>query len=169
VDDSTFVVAINSNNALVSTNKISFTGSGNGTAILDFGGNQNLRITGNSITGGADPGTTGIKLADFAGSASVGTTVSKNKVTGRYWGIRLSTSSSPYTTALVSNNTVTGSAATGILVEAGSNNVFTTNHIAGSAVHDCQDLTSGTNTFGTANNWHGNKGKSSNSSPAGIC
>ncbi len=139
VDDATFLVAINSNNALVSKNKISFTGSGNGTAILDFGGNQNLRITGNTITGGAATGTTGIKLADFAGSASVGTTVSKNKVTGRYCGIRLSTSGSPYTTALVSNNSVSGSTATGILVEAGSNNVFSSNHIAGSAVHDCQD------------------------------
>lgn len=170
VDDSTFLVATNSDNSLVSKNVITFTGTGNGTAILDFGANQNLRITGNTISGGADSGTTGIKLADFAGSASVGTTVTKNKVTGRYWGIRITTSTSPgYTTAQVSNNTVTGSAAVGILVEDGSNNAISTNHISGSAVHDCQDETTGTGSFGTANTWYGNKGKSSNSSPAGIC
>jgi len=69
----------------------------------------------------------------------------------------------------VSNNSVSGFSATGILVEAESKNVFSSNHIAGSAVHDGQDQTTLTTTFGTANNWHGNKGKSSNSSPAGIC
>ena len=172
VDDATFLVAINSDNALVSKNKVSFTGTGNGTAILDYGDNQNLRITGNTISGGADSGTSGIKLADFAGSPSVGTTVSKNKVTGRYWGIRIQAPTNPgpgYTSALVSNNTVIGSAAEGILSEAGANNVFTANHISDSSVHDCQDETTGSASFGTANTWHGNFGYSSNSSPTGIC
>jgi Right handed beta helix region len=167
VNDSTFVVATNSDNALIDTNKITYSGSTNGTAILDFGGNTDLRILSNTITGGDGDGTSGIKLADFSGAPSTGTTVSSNKVTGRYWGIRIAAA---YTSALVNQNTVKSSTAVGILVQAGSGNALTRNQVSlttGTAA--CEDDTTGVLTAGTANTWTRDAGNGTPSTPAGIC
>ena len=87
--DSTFVVATNSLNALVDGNTISYTGSDNGSGILDFGSNTGLRVSNNRITGGNGAGTTGIRVAAFSGTPSDGTTVVGNTISGRYNGIRV--------------------------------------------------------------------------------
>jgi hypothetical protein len=167
VNDSTFVVATNSDNAVIDTNNITYSGSTNGTAILDFGGNSDLRILSNTITGGNGNGTSGIKLADFSGAPSTGTTVSSNKVTGRYWGIRIS---APYTSALVNQNTVKSSSAVGILVQAGSGNALTRNNVSlTTGTFACEDDTSGVLTAGTANTWTRDSGNGTPSSPTGIC
>jgi parallel beta-helix repeat protein len=166
-NDATFVVATNSDNAAVDSNTISYSGSANGTAILDFGSNNNLRILSNVIKGGSGSGTSGIKLADFSGSPSVGSTVSGNKVTGRYFGIRVVGN---YTSALISSNKVTGATNVGIEVEAGSGNVITHNSVSGTVgPYACQDMTTGSLTAGTADTWRHNTGGGAASSPTGIC
>jgi hypothetical protein len=174
VNDSTFVVAINSDNALIDSNTITYSGSNNGTAILDFGSNNNLRILSNSINGGNGTGTSGIKLADFSGAPSVGTTVNGNTVKGRYWGIRIAAPAGPvgYTSALVNQNLVKNSAAIGIWVQTGnSGNALTRNVVTGTpnALNACEDDTTGPLTAGTANTWTRNVATGSQSSPSGIC
>lgn len=165
--DSTFVVATNSVNALVDHNKITYSGSDNGSAILDFGSNVGLRITNNTITGGNGAGTSGIRVANDTGTPSVGTTVSSNTVSGRYNGIR---TTGGYTDLYVGANTVSGSANVGILVETGNTgNAMVRNHVSTSVIHDCEDDTVGGGTAGTANTWRGDTGASGNSTPAAIC
>jgi Right handed beta helix region len=175
VNDSTFVVAINSDNALIDSNTITYSGSNNGTAILDFGSNNNLRILSNSINGGNGTGTSGIKLADFSGAPSVGTTVNGNTVKGRYWGIRIAAPvAGPvgYTSALVNQNMVKNSAAIGIWVQTGSSgNDLTRNVVTGTpgGLNACEDDTTGPLTAGTANTWTRDVALGSLSSPSGIC
>ncbi len=173
INDATFVVATDSDNAAIDSNTITYSGSSNGTAILDFGGNNDLRILDNVIKGGSGSGTSGIKLADFTGAPSVGTTVSGNKVTGRYWGIRVV---GAYTSALISGNTVTASSDIGILIDLsggsgdGSGNLITHNKVTGTTgPFACEDQTSGPLTAGTANTWRHDTGGTAPSSPAGIC
>ena len=173
INDATFVVATNSDNAAVDSNSVSFSGSSNGTAILDFGSNNDLRIMYNTINGGNGSGTSGIKLADFSGAPSVGTTVTGNRVMGRNWGIRVTAPSGPtgYTSALINGNTVTGSAAIGIWVQTGSSgNVVTRNSVTGTTgAFACEDDTTGPLTAGTANHWSRDSGGTTPSSPQGIC
>jgi parallel beta-helix repeat protein len=165
-NDETFVVAINSDNALIDANTVTFTAmTPNGTAMLDFGSNNDLRITDNTIKGGSTSLTTGIKLADFSGTSD-GTTVTNNKVTGRYYGIRIQGAD---TTGFISHNTVTSSSQVGIYVEAGSHNLISRNNVKLSATLACQDDTTGTGTAGTANKWTLDKGNGSPSTPVGIC
>lgn len=173
INDATFVVATNSDNAIIDSNSVSFSGSSNGTAILDFGSNNDLRIMYNTINGGNGIGTSGIKLADFSGAPSVGTTVTGNRVMGRNWGIRVTAPSGPtgYTSALINGNTVTGSTAIGIWVQTGSSgNVVTRNSVTGTTgAFACEDDTTGPLTAGTANHWSRDSGGTTPSSPQGIC
>lgn len=168
VNDATFLVATNTVDALVDGNAVSVTANGpdNGSAILDFGSNQSLRITDNTVKGGATSGTSGIRIANDTGTASTGTTVVDNVVAGRYNGIRVT---GGYTDLLVSGNTVSGSANDGILVADGSGNVLSRNKVSASAGHDCEDDTVGSLTAGTADTWRHDSGTSGNSTPAGIC
>jgi Right handed beta helix region len=172
-NDSTFVVATDSDNALIENNTINYSGSTNGTAILDFGSNNDLRILSNVIKGGSGSGTSGIKLADFTGSPSVGTTVTGNKVSGRYWGIRVV---GAYTSALINGNNVTAASSVGILIDntggtgTSSGNVITHNKVSGTTgTYACEDMTTGSLTAGTANTWSHNTGGTAPSSPTGIC
>lgn len=174
INDATFVVAINSDNAVIDSNNVTFSGSTNGTAILDYGSNNDLRIMYNTISGGNKANTSGIKLADFSGAPSVGTTVTGNKVSGRNWGIRVTIPSGPigYTSALINGNTVKGSAAIGIWVQTGSSgNAITHNTVTGttSGGFACEDDTTGPLTAGTANHWSRDSGGTTPSSPQGIC
>jgi parallel beta-helix repeat protein len=174
VNDATFVVAINSDNALIDSNSVTFSGSTNGTAILDFGSNNDLRIMDNTINGGNGSMTSGIKLADFSGAPSVGTTVIGNRVMGRNWGIRIAAPiSGPngYTSALISGNTVTGSVGIGIWVQSSSSgNAITHNTVTGTTgTFACEDDTTGPLTAGTANHWSRDSGGTTASSPQGIC
>jgi hypothetical protein len=166
-NDSTFVVATNSINALIDGNTVVYSGSDNGSGILDFGSNTGLRISFNTLTGGDGVDTTGIRIGNFTGTASTGTSVVHNKVTGRYNGVR---ASGNYTSLYVANNTVKGSAGVGVLIDSTSTgNLFVRNKVRTSAVHDCEDDSTGSLTAGTANTWRLNAGHSDNSTPAGIC
>jgi parallel beta-helix repeat protein len=166
VDDATFVVATDSNGAVVSQNLVYVQASSdNGSGILDFGSNQNLSIDSNVIYGGSAAGTSGIRLGNFSGTASTNTKVTNNQVYNRFNGVRLTGTVG----ATVSDNNVSGSTNDGILMESGSNNSFLRNSVEASTVHDCEDRTTGTGTAGTANTWTGNSGKSNNSSPPTIC
>jgi hypothetical protein len=172
-NDATFVVATDSDNASIDSNTISYTGTTNGTAILDFGGNNDLRVMYNMIKGGSGTGTSGIKLADFTGAPSVGTTVIGNNVAGRYWGIRVV---GAYTSALINGNKVTGAIAVGILVDntgssgTSSGNLITHNSVSGTTgTYACEDMTTGSLTAGTANTWRHDVGGTKPSSPPGIC
>jgi parallel beta-helix repeat protein len=169
-NDSTFVVATDSDGALINNNTVKVgTGYPNGSGILDFGNNKNLRIVGNTVTGGSATGTSGIRIASFGDPnfgfmPSVGTTVQANVIRNRYNGIRLTAN------ADISDNTVSGSVNVGILVEpVSSDNHLDGNTVSRSAIHDCEDDTIGTGTDGTANVWLNNIGKSNNSIPVGIC
>jgi hypothetical protein len=166
-NDSTFVVATNSVDALIDGNSISYSGSTNGSGILDFGSNTALRISSNTISGGNGSGTSGIRIAAFTGVPSVATTVVDNAVSGRYNGIRVTDG---YDDLYLASNTVTGSTNVGILVETGNTgNVFLRNVVRTSAVHDCEDDTTGSSSAGTANVWRHDSGNSGNSSPIGTC
>jgi hypothetical protein len=171
INDSTFVVAINSSNATIESNKITVNGvvpGGNGTGILDFGGNTGLHVVNNVMSSNADI-SAAIALTTYAGSASVGTTVTGNKVKGWNEGVYVAPD---YTTALVSTNKIRDNGAFGIEVDTDtSGNVISQNKISkdsGAAV-DCSDVSTGYLTDGTGNTWLKNVGRDHNSSPAGIC
>lgn len=166
-NDATFVVAINSSNALIDGNVVSYSGSDNGSAILDFGSNTALRISDNVIKGGDGDNTSGIRVGNFTGTASTGTTVVDNSVTGRYNGIR---TSGGYTTLFVGSNQVSDSSNVGILVDSTSTgNTFLRNVVKTSALHDCEDDSTGGLTAGTGNTWRRDTGASGNAVPARIC
>jgi hypothetical protein len=164
VDDSTFVVAINSDGAVVAQNAVYVSPSAaNGTGILDFGANNNLSIDSNLIYGGAASGTSGVRIADFVGSPSTNTTVTNNRIANRYNGVRLTAG-----TSTITGNGISGSKNDGILAQSGGNQLLR-NNVSSSTVHDCEDQTVGTGTAGTANQWIGNVGQSNNSKPPAIC
>jgi hypothetical protein len=170
VDDATFVVATDSNGAVVSQNLVYVqAGSDNGTGILDYGNNQNLSIDRNLIYGGSRTGTSGIRIGNFTFGPepnSTNTKVTNNQVYNRYNGVRVTDTSG----ATVSDNSISGSKNDGILADpTGTNSSFLRNSVEASIVHDCEDQTHGTRTAGTANTWTGNSGKSNNSSPPTIC
>jgi parallel beta-helix repeat protein len=167
LNDSTFVVAIDSKGALIANNTVTVTNPTNqGTAILDYGSNVNLAIKNNMINGGASSGSSGINVRAITGTPSVNTVVMNNHVSNRYNGIRVTDGVSG---ATISGNQISGSANDGIFMENGSSNTFANNQVQKSAVHDCQDLTTGNGTVGTANTWTKDSGTSNNSSPAAIC
>jgi parallel beta-helix repeat protein len=173
LNDSTFVVATNSTNAVIENNKITVNGTvpgGNGTGILDFGGNTGLNISDNTMVSNA-PISAAIALTTYAGAASTSTstTVSGNKVKGWDYGMFLS---SGYSSTTISGNKFSTNGADGIEVQPGADgNVLTHNSVTGdggSAV-DCADQSTGNLTDGTANSWLSNIGRYANSTPAGIC
>jgi parallel beta-helix repeat protein len=168
VDDSTFVVATNSNGAVIAHNKVTVKTpfANQGTGILDFGSNANLSITDNQINGGSGTGTSGINIRALSGTPSTNTRATNNHVNNRYNGVRLTDAA---TSDTVSGNHIAGSHNDGIFMESGGSNKFLNNEVKNSTVHDCQDLTIGVGTAGTANQWKGNSGASNNSAPAAIC
>ncbi len=171
-NDSTFVVATNSTNALIENNKIS-TGplapGGPGDALLDFGSNVGLQILNNKISAtGATGSQAGVLVADFSGPPSANTTISSNTITGFPDGINLYQSSS----ADLLSNTIKNSGTAGINSSSSSSgNVISHNTLSGSPAPavDCQDASTGSGTDGTANTWTSDHGSDNDSSPAGIC
>jgi parallel beta-helix repeat protein len=168
VDDSTFVVATNSTGAVIAHNKVTVKTpfANQGTGILDFGSNVNLSITDNQINGGSATGTSGINIRAISGTPSTNTRATNNHVNNRYNGVRLTDNAS---TDTVSGNHIAGSHHDGIFMESGGGNTFLKNQVKTSTTHDCEDMTTGTGTAGTANQWTGNHGASNNSVPAAIC
>lgn len=175
-NDSTFVVAINSTDALVEDNTITSGPSapgGPGDAILDFGSDVGLQVLNNKITasGGVNPtfGQSGVHVADYTGTPSANTTISSNTITGYYNGILLDSNA---TSADVLNNKIKNSVGVGINGSStSSGNVINHNKVSGSPspAIDCQDASTGSGTDSTANTWTSNTGSNNNSSPAGIC
>jgi hypothetical protein len=172
INDSTFVVAINSTNALIENNKVTVNTSavpgGNGTGILDFGSNSGLRIIKNTMSSTVDV-SSAISLAAFTGTASGDTTVISNTIKGWNYGVHVA---SGYDSAFVSGSKISGNGVDGIDVTAGtSGNVLSRNKVSGDATPamDCADGSTGNLTAGTANTWTKDVGGDGNSSPAGIC
>lgn len=166
-NDATFVVATNSTNAVIADNHINYSGSTNGSGILDFGSNTDLRIDGNIINGGDATGTSGIRVANDSGTASTGTTIISNHVLNRYNGIRITDG---YSGLYVAHNLVKSSDNDGILAEGtNTSNVFFANNVSATANADCVDQSTGSLTAGTANTWRKDTGASDNSNPAAIC
>jgi len=174
-NDSTFLVATNSTNALVDGNIITSSVSapgGFGDAILDFGSNTGLRISNNTITATGASSTNqqaGVRISTYSGTPSDSTTVSSNKVKGYYFGVYVE---SGYTSTYITSNKIKKSVEAGIYLGSGtSGNVITHNKVAGSPspAVDCQDQSTGNLSDGTANTWSSDIGKNGNSSPAGIC
>lgn len=102
-NDSTFVVATNSTNALIDGNTITTSPSapgGFGDAILDAGANVGLRISNNTMTAtgsSSADGQAGIRLSTYFGSASDSTTATSNKIKGYYYGSSLCRTTRPHT------------------------------------------------------------------------
>jgi hypothetical protein len=172
INDSTFVVATNSTNALIENNKVTVNTSavpgGNGTAILDFGSNNGLRIIKNTMSSTVDV-SSAISLAAYTGTASGDTTVIDNTVKGWNYGVHVA---SGYNSAFVSSSKISGNGIDGIDVTSGtSGNVLSRNRVSGDAAPaaDCADGSTGNLTAGTANTWTKDVGSDGNSTPAGIC
>jgi parallel beta-helix repeat protein len=172
INDSTFVVATNSTNAVVEDNTVTVNTDsvvgGNGTGILDFGGNTGLLIYHNVLRT-VSSANAAIELSTYAGSASTDTTVSDNTVSGWGYGIYVSTD---YAAADITGNTVSHNGTTGLYLETGtSGNEVTHNTVSKDtgAADDCTDASTGSGTAGTANTWTTDVGKDANSSPAAIC
>jgi parallel beta-helix repeat protein len=172
INDSTFVVATNSTNAVVEDNTVTVNTDsvvgGNGTGILDFGGNTGLSISHNTLKS-VSSANAAIELSTYAGSPSIDTTVSDNTVSGWGYGIYVSTD---YVAADVTGNTVSHNGTTGVYLETGtSGNTVTHNTVSKDtgAADDCTDASTGAGTAGTGNTWTQDVGKDANSSPAAIC
>ena len=143
------------------------------TAIYLGGGDTDLIVSGNTLTGGI--AAAGISFnADFYPEGT-GDTISDNTISDHANGIVVRGSNAAvdgndYAGAsefTISGNTITGSATDGIWVQDGSDGTISSNSATGSASYDCQDSTSGSGTAGTADTWTDDTGGSS--SPAGLC
>ncbi|MFI6284533.1 right-handed parallel beta-helix repeat-containing protein [Streptomyces sp. NPDC051018] len=133
-------------------------------------GNENtgLQILRNGIQGGG--------LGIFSTSAFVPTapgssqvTISDNTISGTSGdGVSLDVNSLADST--ISNNSVTDAGRDGVFIDdttGNDGNTVTGNTLTGSARFDCEDLTTGTGTAGTANTWTSNQAQTSN--PAALC
>jgi hypothetical protein len=172
-NDSTFVVATNSMNALIEGNTIK-TGAtapgGYGTGILDFGSNTGLRIDDNKlqVTSGSKGAASqsGIHIAADTGISSVGTTVTGNTVGGYDYGVHVN---SGYTSVDASANTISHAALVGIDFESGTSGNVIVRDTVSQSTRDCQDASTGYLTGGVANTWLRDTGYDGNSSPSAIC
>ena len=143
------------------------------TAVYLGGGDTNLTVSGNTLTGGTSAA--GISFnADFYPEGT-GDMISGNTISDHSSGIVVRGSNSAvagnnYPGAsdfTISGNSITGSTTDGIWVQAGSDGTISSNSASGSGSYDCQDSTSGTGTLGTADTWTNDIG--STSSPTGLC
>jgi hypothetical protein len=163
VDDTTFLVANNTSGTEVTANSITQTNpaASVGSAIVLFGTNDDMVISGNTIDGGA---ANGIRTGSFTTGGTV--TISGNQIANRLVGIRLGVAGS--LTATISANTVTNSTTAGIWLEATiAGAVVDANTVSSAGGTDCQDDSTGSGTVGTANTWTANIGATS--APPGLC
>jgi hypothetical protein len=171
-DDSTFVVATNSNGAVIDHNTMTTTDAnvpgpyGHGTGILDFGANTNLRITNNVMKATGDvEQASGISVSNYAGP-STGTNVVGNTISGWYNDIKVVTGN---TSAYVNTNHVANAQNDGIIVQSGvSGVVLSHNTSKGAALYSCEDDSADQNTGATPNTWLKNTGDKPSNPPA-IC
>ncbi|MEV7557650.1 right-handed parallel beta-helix repeat-containing protein [Streptomyces sp. NPDC089795] len=136
-----------------------------GAAVFVGDDNHNLQILRNTLQNSYD----GIRTQTFSTAGSDQVTIAGNTVqNATHDGISAGPNS--LTASTVSDNTVTGSGRDGVLIEnnGGNNgNTVTRNLLQSSVRYDCEDLTTGTGTAGTANTWTDNRATTSN--PAALC
>ncbi|MFE5622983.1 right-handed parallel beta-helix repeat-containing protein [Streptomyces virginiae] len=136
-----------------------------GAAIFIGDDNHGLQVLRNTIQGSYD----GIRAQTFSNAGSDQVLIGNNTVRNvTHDGI--SAGPNALTGSTVSDNSVTGSGHDGVLIEdegGNSGNVVTRNVLQGSVQYDCEDLTTGTGTAGTANTWTDNQAATSN--PAALC
>lgn len=163
VDDATFAVVVNATGAVLADNVVVRRPGATvdaGSAIYVGGGTTSLQVTRNVISTGS---ATGIRVTNVFGTPNVGLVVSGNQVIGRQYGVRMSGQRS----GTVRDNAIATSTAVGILLDADNAGVTVAGNRLGQNPLDCQDLSTGTRTAGTANTWTGNVAL--RSTPRGIC
>ncbi|MFF2195763.1 hypothetical protein [Streptomyces sp. NPDC058157] len=139
---------------------------GNTSAAIFVGDdNHGLQVLRNTLQGGRD----GVRSATFSNVGSDQVLIANNTIRSS---TRDGISAGPNSLARseISGNSVTGSGRDGALIEdTGGNagNLVTRNTLRDSVRYDCDDLTTGTGTAGTANTWTANAAATSN--PAALC
>ncbi len=160
--DAALLNIFRSNDSLVTDNQA----VGNtGAAIFIGDDNHGLQVLRNNIQGSNE----GIRSETFVDVPSDQVQISDNTIQN-VTRDGISAGPNSLTNSTVSDNSVTGSGHDGVLIEdEGGNggNTVTGNVLQGSATYDCEDLTTGTGTAGTANSWTGNQAATSN--PAALC
>jgi hypothetical protein len=162
--DGTLAAIFHSTESLVTDNQ-----AVNNTGSAIFIGNENsgLQVLRNNIQG-SFRGVRANTAAD-TGPASTQATISNNTVSNTVDdGINVAPDS--LTNSTISNNSVNSSGRDGVFIDdtAGNGGNVVSGNVLQSNVHfDCEDLTTGTGTAGTANTWQTNQATTSN--PAGLC
>jgi hypothetical protein len=138
---------------------------GSGDGIVVDGANEAVSVASNTIRGFAG---SGVQLGRATGSnlqpSTTGVTVTGNSISHCNTGIGLFAAQGN----VVSTNSIAYGIAYGIKVDGtSSGNTFVQNTVQGSSELDCEDLSVGSGTSGTADTWTANTGTSS--SPAGLC
>lgn len=161
--------------AHISNNDVTITDSNDPNAYTPIyigGGDWNTAVTGNVLTGNGASGASGIIFNSDFYAPGTGATISQNKISGFFYGIHVRGSAygggfADPTDFTISGNSVLGSLADGIRIDAGSGGTISDNTSATSATDDCYDGTTGSETAGTANIWTSNWGATS--APTGLC
>ncbi|GIH14044.1 right-handed parallel beta-helix repeat-containing protein [Rugosimonospora africana] len=183
VDDGNFVALFLAQHVQITGNTIGWTNPNDpaaGSAIFVSGGNDDVTIANNTITGGA---ASGINLNNifYSANPSTGVRIIDNIISRRLNGVRVASSSNAgpvATDVTISGNVVTDAGVgdpvsgpadggNGIWLQGGSHFTVTGNRATNSVSTDCRDQTTGSGTAGTANTWTGNLGATS--FPAGLC
>jgi hypothetical protein len=166
-----FLVLFCTDHADVTGNTVTADASVDDSAVYIGGGDQNLTLSDNTLTGGAAG--SGISMNSDFYDAGAGNVISGNTISGHSNGIvvrgdSVSGTHTSYDGFTLSDNTISGSVSDGISIAAGTaDGVVTGNSVTGSGTFDCQDASSGSGTVGTANTWTDDTGATS--SPAGLC
>ncbi len=174
--ENNFAVMFCTDGAKVTDNTVTYTDASDqqaDSAIYLGGGDTDLTVSGNTLTGGA--GGAGVSFNSDFYPQGTGNVISDNTISGHSNGIVVRGANPGAagnnfpgpTDFTISGNTITGSATDGIWVQAGSAGSITGNDASGSGTNDCQDDTTGSGTANTADTWTGDIG--STASPAGIC
>lgn len=173
--DENFLALFCTTGAQVTGNTVTITDSDDANAetpIYLGGGDWDTVVTGNTLTGNGASDASGINLNSDFYAPGTGVDIGDNNVSGFLYGIHVRGGAygggfadpSDFT---ISGNTVLGSLADGIRIDAGSGGTISDNTSATSATDDCDDATSGSGTAGTANIWTDNWGATS--TPSGLC
>ncbi|MFJ8199137.1 right-handed parallel beta-helix repeat-containing protein [Streptomyces sp. NPDC096152] len=140
-----------------------------GSAIYLGGADSRLQVLRNDIQGSYH----GVRAENVVGGPSEANDqiqISNNNIRNTTLGDGISAGPSSLTRSTISDNSVNNSGHDGVLIEdTGSNadNVVTRNVLLNSKVFDCEDLTKGDGTAGTADTWTDNRANTSN--PTGLC
>ena len=127
-DDGNFLVSNDTAHAVISDNVII---GATQTALYFSGTNDDIQVTGNTITGGS--GLSGVKILDqFAGTRS-NFVISGNTITGKMFGIYVTTGSA-VTGVAIDDNIITGSLVNGIWLRSGTGYTGSNNQITGTLV-----------------------------------